>query len=624
MYHQFRELPPTAIKARGFLAEFLRRQRDGLTGHHAVQGYPFDTVMWKGRIENVHLTEGWHHGKTIPVVRDMAWWPYEQSGYLLDGLIRLGLLLDDPELQREYRENLDYLISHPRDGRLGRDYHDSGSEWPLAVFFRAAKACYEATGDERIPAALEKNWLSFTVEELGMDRGPVNVEGILWTYAITGNPELLELAEAVWAEDGAELTQENCLDDTQFHMHGVTMNELLKVPMLLYAYTGKPEYLQAALKADAKMEKANMLIDGVNSSTEHLAGNDPLASHETCDVTDYGWTMGYFLTTTGDAQWADRIEKSVFNAGLGAITKDFRSMQYFSCPNQFIATGNSDHNSFKHGLTWMAYRPIHETECCIGNVHRFLPNYVSRMWLKDADGEPVAALYGPSSVVYDLGDGVTVKIDERTDYPFSGKIDFAFTFYKDGRRTKAPVEMDFTYRVPGWCAAMEPGFVTESREWKSGDVFSVDFPMEIEVVDNPVEGKSIVRGPLVYSYAIPMDCVEDTTVYENLAGKVSGNPDFKSWTMTPAGKWNYALVDDMLDQAEYVAASSDGFPFDLSTVPGKIRVPVVGVSGWELEDDRYTPALPDKVVPEDGEVSWIELVPYGSTTLRMTIFPVAE
>ena len=171
---------------------------------------------------------------------------------------------------------------------------------------------------------------------------------------------------------------------------------------------------------------------------------------------------------------------------------------------------------------------------------------------------------------------------------------------------------------------MKPGFVTESREWKSGDVFSVEFPMEIEVVDNPVEGKSIVRGPLVYSYAIPMDCVEDTTVYENLAGKVSGNPDFKSWTMTPAGKWNYALVDDMLDQAEYVAASSDGFPFDLTAVPGKIRVPVVGVSGWELEDDRYTPALPDKVVPEDGEVSWIELVPYGSTTLRMTIFPVAE
>lgn len=636
------------IEPQGWLLEMLQRQKDGLTGHPEAMAYPYDSPLWAGELKRDSENRG------------ADWWRYEQTAYYLDGLARLAYILDDEDLLAVWNENINYVLDHPLpakegtavelpasgrrpsnpaararmekmqkimsagrpEGRLGADANSMA--WPLAVFFRAAKACYEATGDERIPAALEKNWLSFTVDELGMDRGPVNVEGILWTYAITGNPELLELAEAVWAEDGAELTQENCLDDTQFHMHGVTMNELLKVPMLLYAYTGKPEYLQAALKADAKMEKANMLIDGVNSSTEHLAGNDPLASHETCDVTDYGWTMGYFLTTTGDSQWADRIEKSVFNAGLGAITKDFRSMQYFSCPNQFIATGNSDHNAFKHGKTWMAYRPIHETECCIGNVHRLLPNYVSRMWLKDASGAPVAALYGPSLAVYDLGGGITVEIEERTAYPFSGKIDFVFTFYKDGRRTKSPVSMDFTYRVPGWCTGMKPGFVTESREWRSGDVFSVDFPMEIEMVENPEEGVSIARGPLVYAYAVPMDCVEDTTVYENLAGKVSGNPDFKSWSMTPAGKWNYALVEDRLDEAEFVETPDEGFPFDLASVPGKIRVPVVGVRGWELEDGRYTPALPDEVVPEDGEVSWIELVPYGSTTLRLTIFPVYE
>ena len=122
-----------------------------------------------------------------------------------------------------------------------------------------------------------------------------------------------------------------------------------------------------------KMEGPNLLVDGINSSSEALAGNDPLASHETCDVSDYTWTLGYYLMTTGDGQWADRIEKGIFNGGLGSITKDFKSMQYFSCPNQVIATGNSNHNGFKHGLTWMAYRPIHETECCIGNLHRWFP-----------------------------------------------------------------------------------------------------------------------------------------------------------------------------------------------------------------------------------------------------------
>ena len=451
----------------------------------------------------------------------------------------------------------------------------------------------------------------------------VNVEGLLWTYSLTGNKELLTKAEEAWAAGMSALTQESCLDDSEFHMHGVTMNELMKIPMILYMHTGEERYLQAALKADYKMETPNMLIDGVNSSTEALAGNDPLASHETCDITDYTWTIGYYLMGTGDGQWADRIEKAIFNAGFGAITKDFHTMQYFSCPNQFIATGNSNHNDFKKGLTWMAYRPVHETECCIGNLHRYFPNYVARMWLKDENGHPVAALYGPSSVTYDLGDGLVVKIKEKTAYPFQEQIDFEFEFYKDGRKSKDVHQMDFTYRIPGWCKSSDiSGFHTVSKEWTSGEVFTVALPMDVEVVPNPVEGICIQRGPVVYSYAIPADCEEDTEVYDYLAGKVSANPDFKCWNMTPAGKWNYALVEDKLDDLKVSFTGASGFPFDLENVPVKITVPVVGVEGWTLVEDRYTPALPETVVPESEEVTYIDLVPYGSTTLRLTTFPV--
>ena len=157
--------------------------------------------------------------------------------------------------------------------------------------------------------------------------------------------------------------------------------------------------------------------------------------------------MGYYLMTTGDGGWADRIEKGIFNGGLGSITKDFKTMQYFSCPNQVIATGESNHNRFKHGLTWMAYRPIHETECCIGNLHRYMPNYVARMWLKDKKGHPVAALYGPSAVTYDLGDGLEVKIEEKTEYPFEERIVFEFTFLKNGKVINDPVNMDFTSKL---------------------------------------------------------------------------------------------------------------------------------------------------------------------------------
>ena len=658
------------IQPEGWLKEILERQRDGLAGHPEAMAYPFNTVLWAGELKRDSESRG------------ADWWRFEQTAYYLDGITRLGFLLDDQKFLDIWQENIEYVLAHPlpakagmteeeamqqlqrgrrprsfdaqvsadpeaqkrfeqmqarmkermakqarilmadrSEGRLGPE---TGSmAWPFAVFFRAVQAYYEATGDPRIPEALEKNYLSYSLDELAQDRYVINVEGILWTYALTGNQALLDLAVNAWERGESNMTQETALDDSEFHMHGVTMNELLKVPLLLYAYTGEEKYLQAALHAEEKMEAPNMLIDGINSSSEALAGNDPLASHETCDISDYTWTMGYYLMVTGDGQWADRIEKGIFNGGFGAITKDFKTMQYFSCPNQFIATGNSNHNAFKYGLTWMQYRPIHETECCIGNLHRYFPNYVARMWMKDRKGQPVAALYGPSSVEYELGKGITVKIEEKTAYPFEEQVCFEFSFFKNGKPYAKAVDMDFTYRIPGWVKGQETGFKTVSKQWKTGDTYKVDLPMEIEIVDNPVTGSSVQRGPVVYSYAIPANVEEDPAIYENLAGKVSANPDFKSWSMTPAGKWNYALVKDGLKDLKVEKTGAQGFPFDLETVPLKIRVPVTGVKGWTLKENRFTPALPETFKTE-GKVEYIDLVPYGSTTLRVTIFPTAE
>ena len=54
-----------------------------------------------------------------------------------------------------------------------------------------------------------------------------------------------------------------------------------------------------------------------------------------------------------------------------------------------------------------------------------------------------------------------------------------------------------------------------------------------------------------------------------------------------------------------------------------IIVPVREID-WELEDDRFTPTLPDSVVYTKDETNSIVLVPYGCTMLRLTVFPTGE
>lgn len=623
------------VTPKGWIAEFLERQLSGMTGHPEALSYPYNSCLWAGTLDRNTDSYG------------SDWWRYEQTAYYTDGLLRLGYLLDNDELIGVGRAGIDYTLDNAsEDGELGQ----TGLQyrWPLAVFFRAMQAEYEATGDGRIIDALEKHYIH-TIESgehigvlpEGMKwrwRNIMGIEGMLWTYSMTGNRALLDYAVAEWEAGSAfELNMDEIMSDRSPYMHGVTYCEEMKLPMLLYAYTGEQKYLDAAVRADEKLLRHHLLPDGVPSSNEHLDGNDPLTSHETCDITDYTWSLGYYLMTTGDAVYADAIEKAVFNAGPGAVTKDFKALQYFSSVNQFIATGDSDHNEFKKGSTWMAYRPTHETECCAGNVHRFMPNYVSRMWLEgETEGELVAAMYGPSEVRHELPGGNIVTVTEDTAYPFGNEIRFVFSMDKSAR-------FPFTFRVPSWCGDAEiringsgydvipdeNGFSTVERRYRDGDVLTLVLDMPVEVKGWPegadphsdeYVGSYIQRGPVLYSYAIPAEWSEDDKVYANMHGKVPGNPDFKCWSIRPSGAWNYALALTDEDVPEAVFEESSLYPFDLDTTPYRISVPVVPVAGWELEEGRFTPVLPSDFEVLDDVLS-IDLVPYGATTLRLTVFP---
>ena len=620
-YDHFQEFPINSVIAQGWLKEFLNRQRNGLTGHPEVLSYPFNTCLWGGVIQRVGENRGDN------------WWRYEQTAYYTDGLLRLGYLLKDSTLINKGKDGVYYTISHPqKNGRLGPDLFPS--QWPIAVFFRAMQAEYEATKNAQILDALHQHYLSYTPKELGeFKRAIVNIEGALWVYGKTGDNKLIELAEKAYALGGFELNLTKCLADTNAATHGVTYMEMAKLPAILYSYTGKKIYLDAAVNAMKKLDRDNMLPDGVPTSNEFIGNKNPLNSHETCDISDYTWAVGYLLMATGDAVWADHIEKAIFNAGPGAVSKDFRNLQYFSSPNQVIATGNSNQNAYKRGLTWMAYWPCHETECCAGNVHRFMPNYVARMWLSNNSGGPVAALYGPSIKNLTFPDNKRVTIHEKTTYPFSEKVTFTFDMAQ-------PVKMPFTFRIPAWCntasvfingqrykGKLKPGtFVTLNRRFSNSDEIILELPMSIRLEKDDRWGTSIQRGPLLFAYAVPEKVTIDNAVYPDLDGKRSPDASFPALDIRPAGVWNLALnlnSSSRLSQVKVLLHKTASYPFDPGKSPITIQVPAMQIKGVKLEEDRFTPILPGQV--DSNELSrprMIDLVPYGSTRLRLSVFPI--
>jgi len=411
-------------------------------------------------------------------------------------------------------------------------------------------------------------------------------------------------------------------------MHAVVYLELVKVPAILYAYTGKPSYLDDARRGLDGVLSHHMLASGLPSATENLRGVDERAGHETCNTAVFPYTLGTFLRITGDAPLGDRIEKAVFNAALGSVTKDFRALQYFSCPHQVVASLES--NLFGHHPGRMAFSPGHDVECCTGNVNRFLPYYVGQMWLRAPGNGIAAALYGASTLRSAVGaEGASVVIREETAYPFAETVDLSV-------ETERPVAFPLHLRIPSWAAgasvtvngapagrAAEPGtFFVLDRVFSDGDRVSLRLPMAVRITEWPHEGVGIERGPLVFS--LPVASRANVVKSYVARGKRRSTDDFPAFEFFPASAWNYGLAVATPRDVEVMVRPVTGWPWTVDGAPVRLRVPARRIAGWGLVAEGEggapaTPGFPTRRRP--GRQETVELVPYGSTLLRVTVFP---
>jgi hypothetical protein len=637
-FGHFAELPVGAVQPLGWTRAWLERQGTGLTGHPENMAYPFDTCMLGGTIPAPTVK----HGDN--------WWRYEQSGYFFDGVTRLSHLIDDPNVHRLHQQGIDDILTNSTD----RGYGSSIFLWPNAVIGRGVAADYSATSTparkEALAALIERVVLK---QPWPYGRDGVNAETGLSLYAQTGDPRFLDLAAKAYnnylTEKGSFCTKAKITGPEAFNEHGVTAAETLKMLALMYLYSGDAEALALTTTAYDKVIAKGLMPDGVPVSSEFLGTAEFNSLHETCDISDWTWSMGYCMMATGDAKWADIIERAIFNALPGATTKDFKQFQYFSCANQILATSTSSHNN----MTRMSYRAAHDTECCGGNVNRAMPNYVIRQWMKLPTTSPrpglAAVYYGPSQVTTEIA-GERVIITQTTDYPFREGIQFKV-------HTTRPVVFDLTLRIPGWCKAasltinkkpyigkLEPGtFATISRRFKHNDVLELTLPMEPRSEDW-FDGQSavVLRGPLVYTLEIAEKRVEITKDIPRVEKNLNGNliQGFPAVEFTPASEWRYGIdpaVKADLKHIKVVETAMTANPFLTGEAPVHLELALRRLPNWKpnwtaepLPDADgdiahvVTPSsLPKKKEMRDAEAASTQrLVPYGSTHIRLTTLPI--
>ena len=236
------------------------------------------------------------------------------------------------------------------------------------------------------------------------------------------------------------------------------------------------------------------------------------AYNESCAAIAHVFWQHRMNLLKGQSKYADVMELALYNGVLSGVS--IKGDRFFYT-NPLSSDGNQTRGP------WMA------PACCPTNLARITPQVGNFVYAKNKD-QILVNLYAEGETKLKMDDGSTLKLKQKTEYPWDGKV----------RITVSPTKSsDFSLnlRIPGWAlgkpvpsalynspnakitpivlkinettteaVAAEDGYVHLKRTWKDGDIVELDLPMPVQRVyaNQKVEddrGKvTLMRGPLVY------------------------------------------------------------------------------------------------------------------------------
>ena len=228
---------------------------------------------------------------------------------------------------------------------------------------------------------------------------------------------------------------------------------------------------------------------------------------ETCSTMAWISLNRELLAITGDAVYAQEIERSAYNDLIGAQAPNGEDWCYYSFPN-----GRRVHTTY-----W---------RCCKSSGAMALEDLPGVAYGVASDGGLKVNLLGPSEASLKLPAAGNVRVEQTTDYPFDGAV---------GLRVVPERSASFSIhvRVPDWAEgaaarvnddgtvpARAGAYISLERPWREGDVIALSLPMrprihrrthrsvqESQAPDGfPVSQEvmhfdyfAVSRGPMVYA-----------------------------------------------------------------------------------------------------------------------------
>ena len=642
LYSKLNPLPLGAIRAEGFLKEQLLRNKNGLGGHldEIEPGMIADPYirktyvnMWKG---------GQQEG-----------WGAEISGNYHAGLIQLAWTLDDEELKRKATKWVDAVLATQReDGYMGT-YNQPDSKI-YEDYNAGANSCgyygllcfYEATGREDVFQAVYRCMLWFAENWAG-DRktnyaGQKIVEIAIYCYKKTKDQRLLDFSRDYIEYVASHNLFRNSYRDfadpkLYYHSNHTVGYASAKYASILYSAEGTEKYLRATEIGLQKLhDKAVQVTGCAVSSSEYLAPVSAIGETEYCAFATFNRTYWYMNAITGQSKYSDWAENLVYNGAQGGRKKDERAIAYFSAPNQIFATDKSCHTGPEPAM--QVYAPCYPVACCPVNSVVVMPEFIRGMAFADDAGNLHLSNYGPCRVDFD-----DWQIREETLYPFRNTVKLHICGSK-GRKLYC--------RIPGWakgysvvCDGKESCPEKNEKGYICLDAveeIELRFAAAVEVVhvdDSDASDKQPIAfryGPLVFSLKIPADW---QPYYPETETPLA--PEWPWFNVVPqkveleGGDWyeniglerNYfpwnVAVDENIraEDIKLELCEADGYPWEDAYVKLKIpayRAPLISAP------------YPCKTFEIHGKKAYVtapvelELVPYGTTNLRITYFPRAD